>query len=157
MARALACVALLGPAAVLAAALLSQFVGGLAPCPLCLWQRWPHAVAIALAALALAVGPGRAAAAALALGALALLVGAGLGVFHAGVELRYWDGPSTCVGGGVAGLSTEALVDRIMSAPLVRCDEVAWSFLGLSMAGWNALLSLALAGVTAQAARLQVR
>lgn len=153
LSRALLLAALLGPAAVLGAALFSQYVGGLAPCPMCIWQRWPHAIAIALAALALLLAPRPVAKAALGAGALALLVGAGIGVFHAGVELGYWEGPSTCVGGDISALSTEALIAQIQGAPLVRCDEIAWSFAGVSMAGWNAILSLGLAGLTAAAAR----
>ncbi|MEM7522302.1 MAG: disulfide bond formation protein B [Pseudomonadota bacterium] len=152
-ARHLAIAALLGPAAVLGAALISQYVGGLNPCPMCIWQRWPHAIAIALAALALLIGQGRIGATALALGAAGLLVGAGIGAFHAGVELGYWEGPSTCVGGEISGLSTSDLLNQIIEAPLVRCDEVAWSMLGVSMAGWNAILSILLAGLTAMAAR----
>ena len=81
---------------------------------------------------------------------VALLVGAGIGVFHAGVELGYWEGPTTCTGGDVSSLSTAELIAKIQSAPLVRCDEVAWSFLGVSMAGWNGLIALA-AGVAALA------
>lgn len=138
----------------LGAALFSQYVGGLSPCPMCIWQRWPHGVAITLAALALLIGPGRVGAAALWIGATALLIGAGLGAFHAGVELGFWEGPSSCTGGGVAGLTPAQLIERIMSAPLVRCDEIAWSFLGVSMAGWNAFLSAFLAGLTAIAAQL---
>ncbi|MFV0473330.1 MAG: disulfide bond formation protein B, partial [Pikeienuella sp.] len=97
--RALPLLAFLGPAAVLGAALFSQYVGGLHPCEMCIWQRWPHGAAMALAALAWLVGPGRAGGALLALGALALAVGAGIGAFHAGVELGYWEGPTTCSGG----------------------------------------------------------
>lgn len=159
-ARGLAFLALLGPAAVLGAALVSQFIGGLAPCPMCVWQRWPHVAAIVLAAVALALGPGenrgRTAGGALTLGALALLAGAGLGAFHAGVELNYWEGPTSCSGGGVGELSTDDLVSQIMEASLVRCDEVAWSFLGVSMAGWNAICSVVLAGLTAVAARAHI-
>ncbi|MEX2517777.1 MAG: disulfide bond formation protein B [Paracoccaceae bacterium] len=145
--------ALLGPAAVLGGALFSQYVGGLMPCPMCIWQRWPHGVAIALAALALLVGPGRVGAALLWFGAAALLIGAGLGAFHAGVELQYWEGPSSCTGGAIGGLTPQQLIEQIMAAPLVRCDEIEWSFLGVSMAGWNAVLSLFMAGLTGLAAR----
>lgn len=155
MSRALPLVALLGPAAVLGAALFSQYVGGLAPCQMCIWQRWPHGVAIGLAALALLLGRGRPAALFLFLGALALLVGSGLGVFHAGVELAWWQGPTECSGAPATGLSAADFVERLRAAPLVRCDVVAWSFLGISMAGWNAILSAGLAGVTLLAARAQ--
>jgi disulfide bond formation protein DsbB len=150
--RILVLAALLGPSAVLGAALASQYVGGLNPCPMCIWQRWPHGIAIALAAFALLPFAGHAAPWALRLGALVLLIGAGIGVFHAGVELGYWEGPTTCTGGDISTLSTSALLDQIMNAPLVRCDEIAWSFLGLSMAGWNAVVSALLALITWRAA-----
>lgn len=153
MTRAFLFAAILGPAAVLGAALFSQYVGGLNPCQMCIWQRWPHGAAIALALIALALAPRRAAAVALYLGALALIVGAGIGAFHAGVELGYWEGPTTCSGGDVSGLSPADLIAKLQAAPLVRCDEVAWSFLGVSMAGWNAILSLGLAVLTVMAAR----
>jgi disulfide bond formation protein DsbB len=129
----------------LVAALLFQYVGGLAPCPLCVYQRWPHGLAAVLGILAL-VGPVRQLA---ALGTLAMLVGAGLGLYHAGVEQRWWQGPVTCVGPDVGNVSPEELLEQILTAPVVRCDEVAWQFLGLSMAGWNAVACLALAAVWA--------
>lgn len=132
-----------GSAALLLAALGSQYLGGLAPCKLCLWQRWPHAAAVLAGALALAL-PGRLWP---LMGALATATTAGIGLYHTGVERGWWPGPDTCTAGPVGGLSPEALLERIAAAPLVRCDEVAWSFLGLSMASWNALLSLALTGL----------
>lgn len=137
-------VAVLGPAAVLSAALLSQFVGGLNPCPMCIWQRWPHAIAIALGLVAVLLG--RRGAPLFALESLTLLVGAGIGVFHAGVERGFWKGPSTCTGADLSQISVEDAINRIMNAPLVRCDEIPWEFLGLSMAGWNAVVSIGLAG-----------
>ncbi|WP_340108440.1 disulfide bond formation protein B [Pikeienuella sp. HZG-20] len=151
--RALPLLVALGPAAMLGGALFSQYVGGLLPCHMCLWQRWPHAIAIGLGVAGYLAGPGRPGGLALLLGALALAIGSGLGGFHAGVELGYWDGPSTCTGGSVAGLTPAEVVARLKAAPLVRCDEVAWSFLGVSMAGWNGVLSAALAVVWAGAAR----
>lgn len=153
-ARAATLAALLCPAAALSAALLSQYVGGLTPCPMCIWQRWPHGLAIVCALVALVLSPRRAAAAALLLGAATLLVGAGIGAFHAGVEQGWWEGPTTCSGGDIGALSTEDLIKQIQSAPLVRCDEIAWSFLGLSMAAWNAVISVVFVAVTAFAARL---
>lgn len=143
--RALPFLVLLGPAAVLGAALLSQFIGGLNPCPMCIWQRWPHAIAIALAVIALIAGPRSARIYILA--ALVLLVGAGIGAFHAGVEQGWWEGPSTCSGGDIGSLSTQELINQIMTAEIVRCDEIPWSFLGLSMAAWNAVVSVILAGI----------
>lgn len=147
MGRRLALILGLGPAALLGGALFSQYVGGLAPCEMCIWQRWPHAIAIAFAALAYLAGPNGAGRAALRLGALVLLIGAGIGAFHAGVELGYWEGPTACSGGIPVGLSPAEMMERLKAAPLVRCDEVPWSFLGVSMAGWNALISAALAAL----------
>lgn len=132
---------LLGSAALLLAALAFQFLGGLQPCPLCIWQRWPHVVAVVLGLLILAV-PSRALA---VLAGLAMLAGAGVGLYHAGIEQAWWPGPTTCTapmpGSGDAG----ALVDQILATPVVLCDQIAWSWLGISMAGWNAILSLILA------------
>ncbi len=149
--RALPWLVLTGPATVLGAALLSQYVGGLNPCPMCIWQRWPHAIAIALAAVALIAGaPGRPI---YVLIALVLLVGAGIGGFHAGVEQGWWEGPTTCSGGDVGSMSTQDLINQIMTAEIVRCDEIPWSFLGLSMAAWNGVVSVVLAGIAWRARR----
>jgi disulfide bond formation protein DsbB len=87
------------------------------------------------------------------LGALAALTTAGVGLFHVGVEQGWWEGPSTCTSGDVTDISAQDLLTQIMEAPLVRCDEIAWSFAGLSMAGWNAVISLALATLWCVAAR----
>lgn len=142
-----------GSAAVLLGALAFQYIGGLAPCQMCIWQRWPHGAAIALGLLAFAL-PGAARWIAV-LGALAALTTAGIGGFHAGVELGLWEGITACAGGAdVGALSTQDLMAQIMDAPLVRCDEVPWSLFGISMAGWNALLSFFLAGIWVQAVRV---
>lgn len=137
-----------GSAALLLAALGSQYLGGLAPCEMCLWQRWPHGAAVAAGAAALAL-PGPVLP---LLGAAAAAATGGIGVYHTGVERGWWPGPAGCSAGDISNLSTEDLMDRIMTAPLVRCDEVAWEFLSLSMASWNALLSFALAGLWIAAA-----
>ena len=138
-----------GSAVLLIAALGSQYIGGLAPCELCIWQRWPHLVAVILGGLGLATaGP-----AVPLLGAAVGLGGSGIGVYHTGVERGWWDGPAACgAPGGIGGMTPEELLAQIMAAPVVRCDEVAWELLGLSMASWNALASLALAGLWAMAA-----
>ncbi|MEM9048411.1 MAG: disulfide bond formation protein B [Pseudomonadota bacterium] len=133
----------LGSLALLAGALAFQFLGGLAPCSMCIWQRWPHAAALAATALGLAALPRLSA----LFGAGAMLAGVGLALYHVGVEQRWWAGPATCSAGDIGGLSAEALFEQIMTAPIVRCDEVAWDFLAISMAGWNGLLSLALAAL----------
>lgn len=133
-----------GSLAMLLAAWGFQYLGGLAPCKMCLWQRWPHAAAVAIGAVAL-LAP---ASALLPLaGALAALSTAGIGLYHTGVERAWWQGPTSCTSGSVAGMTPDALLDQILAAPLVRCDEVAWQFLGLSMASWNALVSLGLAAI----------
>src|SRR5690606_27513642 len=126
--------ALLVPAALLAGALGSQYVGGLHPCEVGYWQRWPHALAILLAGLAFLM-PAKARLLT-ALAAFAIAVSGAIGVFHAGVELGWWEGLTRCTAGGSMTL------DDLMNVPLVRCDQVQWSLLGISMAGWNAILSL---------------
>ncbi|SDC10236.1 disulfide bond formation protein B [Ruegeria marina] len=130
-----------GSAALLLGAWAFQYIGGLAPCKMCIWQRYPHGAAVLIGALALATGwrllPWA--------GALAALTTSGVGFFHAGVEQGWWEGPTTCTSGPIGGLSAEQLMEQIMNAPLVRCDEIPWQMLGISMAGWNGLISLALA------------
>ena len=125
------------PTALLGAALLSQYVGGLHPCEMCHRQRWPHGAAIGLALGAFLFKTGtRGATVLTALAALAIAVSGAIGVFHAGVEYGWWEGLTTCTASGAMSL------DDLFDVPLVRCDEVQWSLLGISMAGWNALLSL---------------
>lgn len=137
-------VAGLGSAALLGGAFAFQFIGGMPPCQLCLWQRWPHAAAVLILILALATGWRGLAWA----GALAALATAGIGLFHAGVEQGWWEFVSSCTQGSIAGLSGADLLnpDAALPAP-VRCDQIPWSLLGISMAGWNAILSAGLAGV----------
>ena len=140
-ARTFALLAAAGSLALLLGAWGFQYLGGLAPCAMCVWQRWPHALAVAAGGLAL-VTP---LAAWLGLGGA--LATAGIGGYHTGVERGWWDGPSTCSSGDIGGLSPDELLAQIMEAPLVRCDEVAWQMLGLSMASWNMVISLGLAGL----------
>ena len=135
-----------GSAALLIGALGSQFIGGLAPCDLCIQQRWPHLAAVVIAALGISV-LWRYWRALSLLGMAAALTTAGIGLYHTGVERQWWKGPDTCTSGDIGGLTTDQLLSQIMNAPLVRCDEVAWEFLSLSMASWNALLSLGLAAM----------
>lgn len=122
---------------------------GYAPCKLCYWQRYPHAAAILIGVFALTLGRRWLA----WLGALAAATTAGIGMFHSGVERGWWDGPASCTGGGTAGLSTQDLMDQIMAAPLVRCDEIPWEMFGVSMANLNALFSIGLALIWVLAAR----
>ncbi len=134
----------------LGAAFIAQYGFGLAPCQLCLWQRWPYAAAILLGLAAWRNAKLRPWL--LGLTGLAFLATSGIGAFHTGVEYGWWKGLESCGGGGTAQ-SIEALRAQIMSAPIVRCDEVAFRFLGLSMAAWNALWGLALALLTLSFAR----
>jgi len=137
------------------ALLLGAFVFqafGYAPCKLCLWQRWPHGTAIGAGILVALTGPltiwGIA-------GALSALTTAAIGVYHSGVELDWWEGPTSCTGSGNAlgGLSGDQLLSLDAPVDIVLCDEVAWAFAGVSMASWNAILSLALAGIWIAALR----
>lgn len=132
--------ATLGSAGLLLAALAFQHIGGMAPCKLCIWQRYPHVVVVGVGMLALLSGRRWLA----LIGAAAALATAAVGLYHVGVEQGWWQGPSTCSAGPVGELSPDALLDQIMAAPLVRCDEIPWELFGISMAGWNALVSLAL-------------
>lgn len=129
--------ALIIPGALMAGALGSQYLGGLAPCEMCLWQRWPHYAAIGLAALAFVL-PQRAL---VWLAALAILISGGIGIFHAGVEYRWWEGLTQCSQVPGSGGSGNILAD-IMKTPLVRCDQAQWSLFGISLAGYNAIISI---------------
>lgn len=127
----------------LGGALAFQFFGGLFPCEMCLWQRYPHAAVILLGLGALALhARNRAASRALTLlAALALLTTAGLALLHVGVEQKWWEGPTACSADGTVGSTTDML-KQLIATPAVRCDEIAWSLFGVSMAGYNLLLSL---------------
>ena len=140
--------ALLVPSGLLGGALFSQYVGGLYPCEMCYWQRWPHAAAILLAigAYFTASNPPRSRMLVM-LAALAVAISGAIGVFHAGVEIGWWEGITQCTATGATSLQD------IMKVPLVRCDQVQWAFLGISMAGWNAIISLAGAAAIALLAR----
>ena len=130
--------ALIIPGALMAGALGSQYLGGLAPCEMCLWQRWPHYAAIGLAALAFVL-PQRAL---VWLAALAILISGGIGIFHAGVEYHWWEGLTQCSQVPGSGGSGNILAD-IMKTPLVRCDQAQWSLFGISLAGYNGIISIA--------------
>ncbi len=139
----------------LVVAFASQHWGGLAPCELCLWQRWAYAAAIGALMPGMFVKdrPG-ARAVILVLGALAFLAGAGIAFFHAGVEQGWWTGLTACANPAAGATSVDDLLRQLEAAPIARCDEIPWSFLGLSMAGWNVLAMLGLAAISAVAARL---
>jgi disulfide bond formation protein DsbB len=127
----------------LAAAFAFQHLGGLAPCILCLWQRYPYGVAIALGVIAFGLaGKPQAARTLIALAGLVLLADSAIAVFHVGVEQKWWAGTPECSGNLSAGVSAEDLKAQLLAAPVARCDEVAWSLFGISMAGYNFLLAL---------------
>lgn len=134
-----------------------QYVVGLAPCPLCLEQRIPYYIVIPLSLLLAVAARARAprwlVGAAFALILAVALAGAGLGAYHAGVEWHFWPGPADC-SGPLANLTTGgSLLDQLNGVHVVRCDEAAWRFLGLSLAGYNVLISLAMAAISAFALR----
>ncbi|MHC0052922.1 disulfide bond formation protein B [Actibacterium sp. D379-3] len=148
--KSLTLLAAVGSLALLLGAFGFQYIGGLPPCELCIWQRWPHAGAIAIGAVALIwnsrIVP--------VLGALAALTTAGIGLYHTGVERAWWPGPSSCTGGGgLGGLSGSDLLSITDVPKVVMCDQVAWQMFGLSMASWNALGSFALVILWGMAAR----
>ena len=129
--------ALLLPLGLLGGALGSQYIGGLHPCEMCYWQRWPHAAAILLAALAFTAPAASSRSRTLTLlAAAAIALSGAIGVYHAGVEVGIFEGITTC------STTRGMTLQDIVAAPLVRCDQVQWSLFGISMAGWNAILSL---------------
>lgn len=131
--------ALAVPGALIVAVYVAQYGFGLAPCEMCWWQRYPHFAAIALAFGALTTrgtGPG---VALVWLAALAIAVSGMIGGFHAGVEYGWWEGPTAC---SSISLGDDPLAS-IMAAPLIRCDTPAWTLFGVSLAGFNFLISIA--------------
>ncbi|MEM9591196.1 MAG: disulfide bond formation protein B [Pseudomonadota bacterium] len=123
-----------------------EHIGGYAPCPLCLQQRYayyfgvPAAVIAFLAARSESFGFARLV---LLLIAIGFLLNMGLGIYHAGAEWKFWPGPDTCAG----GFELEWGEEGIVNTPVIRCDEAPWHFLGLSFAGWNAVASAGLAAI----------
>lgn len=137
-------IVLLVPALLLGGAYISQYVFGLYPCEMCWWQRYPHFAALALALLAFIAPPQRLW---IALAALAIIASGLIGLFHAGVEYHWWQGITGCAAIPSSSEGGNAL-DAIMNTPLVRCDEAAWRLFGISLAGYNFLISSA-AGIAA--------
>jgi disulfide bond formation protein DsbB len=140
-------------AATLAGAWYFQLVLDIVPCPLCLEQRYAYYLAVPLGVLvALAAAkhaPRAVLLAGLALLALATLGNAGLGTYHAGVEWGLWQGPTECTGPIGNFGSAGSMLDRLDTVKVIRCDEVQWRFLGLSLAGYNVLISLLMAAIAA--------
>lgn len=125
------------PALLLGGAYLSQYGFGLYPCEMCWWQRYPHFAAIALALISTFAAPKRLW---IGLAGLAILISGLIGAYHAGVEYKWWEGLTTCsstAGGGS--------LEDILNAPLIRCDEAQWRLFGISLAGFNFLISTAAA------------
>lgn len=142
-------IALVLPLVLLGGALGSQYLGGLHPCEMCYWQRWPHGAAVVLAALSFAAPAESSRSRTLTLlAALAIAISGAIGVYHAGVEAKIFEGITTCTA-LPKGASTADLLKQISRAPLIRCDQVQFRFLGISMAGWNAILSLSGAALIA--------
>jgi len=135
----------LASAGVLGAALFFQFVLGYQPCVLCIMQRWPYVAVLVFSIVTLLFRQWKGVGDALLVASgLALVACAGIAAYHVGVEQHWWAGTSSC-GGSAPADSLEALRAQVMAAPVTRCDEVAWSLFGLSMAGYNVLISLGLA------------
>jgi disulfide bond formation protein DsbB len=145
---------LLGALLPLLVALASQYWGGLAPCELCLDQRWALVAAgiLAIPGIFLETKP-KAARIFLTLAGAAALAGAGIAIFHVGVEQHWWQGTSSCTTQIKSGMSAAEFEAAILAAPVVRCDDIAWSLFGISMAGYNVLYSGALGAFSLWQAR----
>lgn len=135
--------ALFIPAALLAGAWGFQLIGGLYPCEMCHWQRWPHYAALVVA-LGAFVMPRRSTRNALVIvAALLIAVSGAIGIAHAGVEYHWWDGFTACTSTiDFKGVSAADRLKAIMTAPIVRCDAAQWTFAGVSLAGFNAIFSI---------------
>jgi disulfide bond formation protein DsbB len=138
---------LIASASVLGTALLAQFWGGLAPCELCLMQRWPWDAAVVIAIIVLLVG-NRAQLSWVALVfAIVFVVSIAFAFYHVGVEQHWFAGPTACTAGGSAPKTVEELKRQILGQQPVLCDQIQWSLFGISLAGWNLLASLAMAAI----------
>ena len=135
-----------------------ETLGGYAPCPICLQERYAYYFAVPATVLAFFVARAESitlARVVLGLIALAFLINAALGVYHAGIEWKWWPGPVTCSGGTAVEWGAGGLAQELENARVVSCDEAMWRLLGLSFAGWNAVLSAILAGLAAWGATLR--
>src|SRR2546421_10141899 len=145
--RAFAGFVLIASALVLGTALLSQYWGGLAPCELCLLQRWPWAAAIVISLVLVLVGErARLDWVALVLG-LVFSVSVGFAFYHVGVEQHWFAGPSACTAAGGGAMTLEDMKRQILGTAPVLCDRVQWSLVGVSLAGWNLLASLGMVAI----------
>ena len=132
---------LLVPAALLAGALGSQYLGGLYPCEMCHWQRWPHYAAVALAIGSFVRGAADRGRSLVWLAALAIFVSGAIGVYHAGVEMGVFEGVTACTA-SISGQSSADVLANIMATPIIQCDVPQWTLFGISLAGFNAILSI---------------
>lgn len=126
-----------------------EYIGGMAPCKLCYYQRYPHWVAGGAGLLFLAIG-GQVW---LYIGALGAITSGLVAAYHTGVERMWWEGPASCSGSLPLDISTDDLFNQIMTAPMVRCDEIPWELFGLSMANYNFAMSLVAGALWLYAAR----
>jgi disulfide bond formation protein DsbB len=133
--------ALLLPAALMAGALGSQYIGHLFPCEMCHWQRWPHYAAIGLALIAFLVPEKPLGRILVGLAIAAIFASGAIGVFHAGVEYHFWQGITRC-SAPPTGHSTTDIMAQIMATPMIQCDVPQWTLFGISLAGFNALFSI---------------
>lgn len=148
--RRLILLASLGSAALLLGAFVFQYIGGYPPCKMCYWQRWPHAAAVLMGAALLIGGPRLL----IWAGALAAAATSFIGAYHAGVEWKWWPGPASCSGGGsLGGLSGADLLSTDAPSGIVMCNDIVWQLFGLSMAGWNAVISAGLITLWIMAAK----
>lgn len=151
--------ALLVATATILAALAFEHLGGYAPCPLCLQQRWAYYFALpALFAgmVAVSMGHDRVAGVLFGLVGLAFLVNTGLGIYQAGAEWKFWPGPESCAGGQSLATEAGSLLKQLETTTVMRCDEASWRFAGQSFAGWNAVVSLVLSATSLRAAVIAI-
>ena len=151
--------AVLKPALLLVASLVLllgaygfQYIGKMEPCEMCYWQRYPYYIVIVLCvpAIVMAASSPRSRIPNLIMGlcGLCFLAGAGIAAYHAGVEYKWWAGPEGCTASGLVAETAEAFLEALQGREITRCDEIPWSLFGISMAGYNFLISLFLACVS---------
>jgi disulfide bond formation protein DsbB len=148
--------ALAGSIAALAVAFASQYIGGLLPCQLCIWQRWGYAGAILLAVIALLL-PARLRGYGAVLASLGLLATAAIALFHTGVEYHWWQGLASCGGNLDTSQSLSGLEQQLLATPVIPCDRPAWTMFGISMAGYDFIYATALGLVCLIAAARSLR
>lgn len=127
-------------------AMIFQYGYGLHPCIMCYWQRIPHGIVVVLGIMSFWPAlPAKLSRYVLACAGISLLIGVLIAAWHSGVELKLLPGPSSCSGTIALDGSSAEVLEQLLKAPAIRCDEVSWSLLGLSMASWNGIMSLFMA------------